>query len=283
MKNTFPLILLLLLMTVEGYAKTDTIQIVNSKTSITYKALVVTPEAYDQGDDKFPTLYLLHGGMGQFSDWTKQISDKTLIQRLSDQYGFIIVMPEGEKFSYYIDSPVEATSQFESYISKDVIGHIDSKYRTIAKKEGRAITGLSMGGFGSLFIAANHPDLFIAVGSMSGAINPDMKGWKLPQEAMTNIGNAFAGILGSKEEYPERYHAVSIINNIDTYKKNNIRLMIDCGVDDFLIEPNRELHRRLVFEGISHDYTERDGGHSWGYWENALPYHMIFFSNILEK
>jgi putative tributyrin esterase len=118
---------------------------------------------------------------------------------------------------------------------------------------------------------------------MSGAINPDMKGWKLPQEAMQNIENAFAGILGGKKEFPDRYHEVSIINKINVYKEHNIRLIIDCGVDDFLIEPNRELHRRLVFEGISHEYTERDGGHSWAYWENALPYHMLFFASLLKK
>jgi S-formylglutathione hydrolase FrmB len=244
---------------------------------------VVTPAAYNQGNDRYPTLYLLHGGVGQFSDWTKSISDKNLIQKLSDQYGFIIVMPEGEKFSYYLDSPVDPNSQFESYIAKDVIGHIDSNFRTIAKKEGRAITGLSMGGYGSLFIAANHPDLFLAAGSMSGALNPDLKGWKLPQDAIVNLGNAFAEILGSKEDHPERYDSVSIINKIADFKSQKIHLIIDCGVNDFLIEPNRELHRRLVFEGVSHDYTERDGGHSWNYWENALRYHMLFFANSLQK
>lgn len=283
MKFTIPLLLVLLLAPLMGYGKSDTIQILSNKTAITYKAVVVTPQSYDSGDQRYPTLYLLHGGVGQFSDWTKQISNKNLIQKLSDQYGFIIVMPEGEKFSYYLDSPVDSKSQFESYISKDVVGHMDSNFRTIAKKEGRAITGLSMGGFGALYISAKHPDLFAAAGSMSGAINPDMKGWKLPQEAMQNIGNAFAGILGSKEEFPNRYHETSIINKIAVYDEHNIHLIIDCGVNDFLIEPNRELHRRLVFEGVSHDYTERDGGHSWAYWENALPYHMLFFANLLKK
>jgi putative tributyrin esterase len=283
MKSTLPLIFVFLFASFLGYGKSDTIQILSTKTGIHYKAVVVTPKSYDSGDQRYPTLYLLHGGVGQFSDWTKQISNKNLIQELSDQYGFIIVMPEGEKFSYYLDSPVDTKSQFDSYISKDVVGIMDSNFRTIAKKEGRAISGLSMGGFGALYISANHPDLFFAAGSMSGAINPDMKGWKLPQEAMQNIGNAFAGILGSKEEFPNRYQEVSIINRIGIYAEHQIRLIIDCGVNDFLIEPNRELHRRLVFEGISHDYIERDGGHSWPYWENALPYHMLFFSTLLKK
>ncbi|SIO14718.1 alpha/beta hydrolase [Algoriphagus halophilus] len=283
MKHSFLFLFLFAFLFVNAYSKTDTVQIASSKTNIVYQAVVVTPASYEQGNELFPTVYLLHGGYGKFSDWTKQISDKSLIQRMSDQYGFIIVMPEGKEFSYYLDSPVDSTSQFESYISKDVIGYIDSNFRTIPKKEGRAITGLSMGGFGSLYISASHPELFIAAGSMSGAVNPDMKEWKLPQEVAKNIEDAFAGILGSKEEFPKRYQEVSIIHKIREYQKHHIRLMIECGVDDFLIEANRELHRRLDFEGISHDYSERDGGHSWKYWENALPYHMLFFANILQK
>lgn len=287
MKRAILSLVLFGLLKVDGFSKTDpvadTVQIESTKTKIVYKAVVVKPEAYDQGSDRFPTLYLLHGGYGKYTDWTEQISDKTLIQRMSDQYSVIIVMPEGEQFSYYLDSPVDPKSQFESYISQDVIGFIDSHYRTIAKKEGRAITGLSMGGYGALYISANHPDMFAAAGSMSGAINPDMKAWKLPQEISKNVEDAFAGILGDKIEFPERYESASILSKIDQYKKHGISLIIDCGVDDFLIEANRELHRRLDFENISHDYSERDGGHSWEYWENAFPYHMLFFSKILGK
>ena len=283
MKYTALLLFLFSAIVTSSFAKSDTVQIANSKTSITYKAVVVTPSTYEQGSKNYPTLYLLHGGIGKFSDWTKQISDKALIQKLADQYGFIIVMPEGDVFSYYLDSPVVENSQFDTYISKDVVNFMDKNYRTIAKKEGRAITGLSMGGFGALYLSAKHPELFLAAGSMSGAINPDLKGWGLPQQAMIDVGKGFASILGSKEEFPERYEEVSIINNIHIYKEHGIHLMIDCGVNDFLIQPNRELHRRLVFEGISHDYTERDGGHSWKYWENALPYHLVFFASLLEK
>ncbi len=54
------------------------------------------------------------------------------------------------------------------------------------------------------------------------------------------------------------------------------------GVDDFLIEPNRELHRRLVYNKTPHEYTERPGGHTWDYWENALPHHVLFFQNVLK-
>ena len=83
-------------------------------------------------------------------------------------------MPEGEVFSYYLNSPVVKESQFETYISEEVIEKIDNTYRTIKNKKGRAISGLSMGGYGALYLAIRHPDLFCAAGSMSGALNPDM-------------------------------------------------------------------------------------------------------------
>ncbi len=58
----------------------------------------------------------------------------------------------------------------------------------------------------------------------------------------------------------------------------DMKLVFDCGVDDFLIEPNRELHRRLVFNQTPHDYSERPGAHAWDYWQNSLPNHRFILS-----
>ena len=69
----------------------------------------------------------------------------------------------------------------------------------------------------------------------------------------------------------------------DKMYTNGLPLIIDCGVDDFLIEINREVHRRLVYNHTPHDYTERPGAHTWEYWQNALPYHVQFFQQVLEK
>ena len=66
-------------------------------------------------------------------------------------------------------------------------------------------------------------------------------------------------------------------------KNNQLALILDCGVDDFLIESNRELHRRMVYQKVPHDYTERPGAHTWEYWENALPYQVLFFDKVLKK
>jgi enterochelin esterase-like enzyme len=60
-------------------------------------------------------------------------------------------------------------------------------------------------------------------------------------------------------------------------------LIFDDGVDDFLIEANRELHRRLVANGTPHDYSERPGAHTWEYWQNSLSYHVLFFSKVFKE
>lgn len=258
----------------------DSLDIASTAMAKTFKAAVVIPESYGKNKTaRYPVIYLLHGGFGHYRDWIDKTPEKELLLRLADSYNLIFVLPEGEIFSYYIDSPVQKNSQFESYIIKDVIPAIDRAYRTNANSKARMISGLSMGGYGALYLSARHPELFAAAGSMSGALNPDMQGWRLPPDVAGNIKNAFAGIMGPSESVD--YSQYSIIGMADVIKKNGTKLIFDCGVDDFLIEPNRELHRRLVFNQTPHDYSERPGGHSWEYWQNSLLHHVLFFHEVL--
>src|SRR5678815_745252 len=99
---------------------------------------------------------------------------------LADQYNIIIVTPEGGRTSYYFDSSLDKESQFETFISKEVVEKIDSTYRTVKDRNGRIIAGLSMGGHGAMFIAARHPDLYCAAGSMSGVMNINTATWNVP-------------------------------------------------------------------------------------------------------
>lgn len=262
-------------------AQIDSLDIPSEMMQKTYKAAVVLPAAYRNSKASFPVLYLLHGGFGHYRDWLDKTPDKELLHRLADWYNLIIVLPEGEIFSYYIDSPIDKGSQFESYIIKDVVSKIDNVFRTNRSSKARVISGLSMGGYGALYLSARHPDVFGAAGSMSGALNPDMMGWKLPPDMATNIRNAFAAIMGPVDSVD--YSLYSVISMADRIKKNGTKVIFDCGVDDFLIEPNRELHRRLLFNQTPHDYSERPGGHSWDYWQNSLPHHVLFFYEVLKS
>jgi S-formylglutathione hydrolase FrmB len=263
-------------------ARVDTLNIPSAAMKKNYRAAVVLPDSYAKSKTAYPVLYLLHGGGGQFNDWLKQTPDKQLLHKLADQYNLIIVTPEGEKLGGYLDSPVQKDNLFETYITKEVISKIDESYRTIRNRSGRVITGLSMGGHGALYLATRHPDLFCAAGSMSGALDLSPANWRIDPQFAERIKPGFERILGPYNSKPDYYAANSVVNMTDQMKGNDVKLIIDCGVDDFLIEPNRELHRRLVYNKVVHEYTERPGAHTWDYWENSLPYHVLFFSKILK-
>lgn len=261
-------------------AKADTLQIASTAMNKTYKIAVVLPDSYAKSKTSLPVLYLLHGAYGHFDDWLKKTPNKNLVKSLADQYNLIIVMPEGETFSFYLDSPVNKESQFETFITQEVIQKVDKTYKTISNKSGRVITGLSMGGHGALYLSAKHPDLFCAAGSMSGAVDMTIM---LNRDPSAQVVKLMEPIFGDKNADPEMYAKYSVLGMLDKIKANKLPLIIDSGVDDFLIEPNRELHRRLVYNKVDHDYTERPGAHIWEYWENALPYHVLFFNKILLK
>ena len=284
MKKVIFLLLLFVNITLISFsAVVDTLDIPSMVMNKTYKAAVVLPASYKNSKVDFPVLYLLHGGGGHFRDWLTSTPDKTLVKNLADQYNLIIVMPEGETFGWYLNSPLDKSNQFETYITKEVIEKIDKTYRTVRNKKGRVITGLSMGGHGSLYLSTRHPDLFCAAGSMSGALDLHIINWKIPEDFAKRVKTNFKSLLGPDTLISTQYSDHSVVNMADKMKTNGLKLIIDIGVDDFLIEPNRELHRRLVYNHTPHDYTERPGGHTWDYWQNSLPYHLLFFSKILKE
>jgi len=263
-------------------ATVDTLKIESAAMSKTYKAAVVLPKSYAKSKNALPVMYLLHGAYGHFDNWLKNTPNKNLVKNLADQYNIIVVMPEGETFSFYLDSPVNKESQFETFITQEVIQKIDKTYRTIANKNGRFITGLSMGGHGALYLSAKHPDLFCAAGSMSGAVDMSVMLTR-DSNAAPQVIKLMEPVLGDKSNDAKTYEQYAVMNMIDKLKSNKLPLIIDCGVDDFLIESNKELHRRLVYNKVEHDYIERPGAHTWSYWENSLPYHVLFFNDILLK
>ncbi len=262
------LILLLFLTQVWG-GHLDVVQVESKAMGRPMSAILVTPEDYDQGQTPYPVVYLLHGYSGDYRNW----SEKADLPAASDRYGIIIVCPEGGYNSWYLDSPIDPTSQYESWIVSDLVVWVDTYYRTMDTRKFRAITGLSMGGHGALYLAIRHPDVFGAAGSMSGGVDLrySTKRWEIADK------------LGSFEDYPERWETHSVVGMVDQIQTDSIALFIDCGVDDFFIGVNRTLHNLLLDREIPHEYIERPGGHSWGYWTHALDYHLLFFRQVFDR
>lgn len=263
-------------------AQVDTIEVFSTAMQKTLKAAVVKPSSYSSTNQKFPSIYLLHGGAGSFSDWHQKVTKENLLIDLANQYQVLIITPGVGPASYYFDSPIMDSVQYETYISKELIPHIDQQYRTINKREARAITGLSMGGHGAMMISAKHSELFIAAGSMSGVMNIDTDLWTVNDEFRKLRKEAQKAMLG-KIQYHSPFSEYTAVGLVDRMKENGIALIIDCGIDDFLIKTNRQIHQLLLENGTPHEYTERPGAHTWEYWTEALPFHMLFIDSIFKK
>jgi S-formylglutathione hydrolase len=133
---------------------------------------IYLPPSYDTSPTRrFPTLYLLHGFTGTHKGWTGYLRLPSLLdQMIKDrQTGeFIVIMPNGwnaYKGAFYSNSPV--TGNWEDYIYRDLVAHVDANYRTLSRPESRGIAGHSMGGYGAMTLAMKHPDVFSAVYALS--------------------------------------------------------------------------------------------------------------------
>lgn len=250
-------------------ARVDTVTTFSESMHKEIKAVVITPKEYTNSRH-FPVLYLLHGYSGNYSDWVRKDS---ALAGLTDLYHMIIVCPDGDYGSWYFDSDVKKGSRYETYVSKELVNWVDQHYSTIADRRGRAITGLSMGGHGALYLAFRHPDTYGAAGSMSGGVDirPFPENWELSK------------VLGKYSERPDRWEKNTVINLLHLLTPNLLALTIDCGNEDFFNGVNNSLHKQLLERNIPHDYTVRPGGHTWDYWSNSIQYQALFFSNFFKK
>ena len=250
----------------------DTISIPSQAMNKSFKCVVIKPDNYEIETGKkkaYPVVYLLHGYGGWYSNWVIRYPE---LVNYADQYNFIIVCPEG-KDSWYIDSPVDPSMKFETYVGKEIPEYIDAHYNTIKDRTGRAITGFSMGGHGGLYLGYRQAKTFGACGSMSGGVylRPFPKNWQLSKRLGDTISKA------------ENWETYSVINVVDNYPKDSIAIIIDCGTDDFFFEVNNALHAKLEKMKVPHEYIERPGKHDWNYWKNAVQYHFLFFSNYFNS
>jgi S-formylglutathione hydrolase FrmB len=225
MKN-FLLSLIVLLILQNSFAGTvDTIILRSNSMQKDIKCVVLKPDSYKKKKISYPVVYLLHGHSGSYNNWIRRVPD---LSKHADEYQLIIVCPDGDFNSWYIDSPVDSSMKFETYVGKEIPEAIDKLYRTIPNRKARAVTGLSMGGHGGLFLGLRHSDIFGACGSMSGGVDlrPFPKNWHLLKR------------LGDTITHADNWKNYSVINVIDQYKGDSSKIIFDCGTDDFFLHCN---------------------------------------------
>ncbi len=270
MKKTIYIALLVFVFFSAKAAKIDTIQVFSTSMNKNIKTCVIVPNNYKKSKKKLPVVYLLHGYSGNYATWVKSFKE---VGQQVDKYEFIVIGVDGNYSSWYFDSPIDTTFKYETYVIDELVPFIDKNYKTIASREGRAISGLSMGGHGALYLSFKHQEVFGAAGSMSGGVDfrPFPEKWDIKKR------------LGSITEFPENWEKNTVVNMLELVESNKLNLIIDCGVDDFFIDVNRELHTKMLSLKINHDYIERPGKHNIEYWENSLKFQLLFFDNFFNR
>lgn len=270
MKIKFLIFFLIANSIVATASQVDTLKINSTAMKKYIKNLVITPNSYSASGKKLPVLYLLHGAGDDYKGWVSKVP---MIKEYADEYNLIIVCPDGGHTSWYFDSPIDKEMQYETYISKELVGTIDQKYNTLAKKSGRAITGLSMGGHGAFYLAFKHQDIWGAAGNMSGGVDirPFPNNWDIAKR------------LGSYSQNPDLWEKNTVINMLHLLNGKDLKLTFECGTSDFFYDANKRLHMAMIERNIPHDYTERPGEHNWSYWANAIKYQLIFFDTFFNQ
>ena len=251
----------------------DTIQIQSNYLKKATKFVVIQPSQQGQQNNtqaRYPVVYLLNGYGGDYGQWPITTPQ---LKKTADDLKIIFVCPDGGIGSWYFDSPIDSSIRYESYITKELVPYIDANFSTKADPKSRAITGLSMGGHGALYLAIRHSDLFGAAGSTSGGVDfrPFPNRWDIKKA------------LGEYEQNKERWYEYTVMRQVELLKNKQLALIIDCGIDDFFMPMNRALHEKLLQLKIDHDYIERPGEHNHIYWGSSIDFQILFFHHFFQK
>jgi S-formylglutathione hydrolase FrmB len=275
--------------------------------------VIYLPRGYDAAVGKrWPVFYYLHGLGGNETNWVKNGK----LDTAADQLGLaaIVVMPDGDD-GFYVDStaPIDyeqcmkdgsglfvperephdttcvRTRAYETYIAKDLVGWVDAHYRTLARRDARAIAGLSMGGFGAMELALRHPDEFAAAASHSGAVAllyrgprpfapgktqlfDDVSGWG---KDVGPIGVWIQRLFGTDIAAWKAHDVVELAGKLPTGK---VALYFDCGTeDDFALQDNVQyVHEALTAKHVEHEFFIGPGKHDFAFWTARVPKSLAF-------
>lgn len=282
----------------------ETVEFYSSAVDRDMKFDIVLPASYAaSGDMNYPVLYLLHGFMQNYTVWGRNLAAAYYSRLMGD---VILVLPDGGNswFVNYAKSENGETNNWENHIVEDVIGYVDSHYRTEARREGRAISGLSMGGFGAFALGLRRPQLFVSIGSTSGAlsyartaaqaIRAGVDRQANQQDAQrdariaqadalisqiidipgfsTQIERAPAGVDFETAEQADAYDPFAIIYKVP--KSQMPHIYLDSGTEDGLINEAREIMQILILNNVSFNYMQSAGKHNSEYWRRSIG-HMI--------
>lgn len=252
------------------------------------KFSIYLPPDYYVSNRRYPVVYLLHGYGDNETSWVQfgeadRIADTAI--KAGELPPMIIVMPNGGATFYVND--YQNKVRYEDMFVTELIPHIDSSFRTRTQREFRAISGLSMGGFGSLTLAMHHPDLFGSCAALSAGIRTDEGFVAIPDERYNLVfAPVFSGPAKGEDRLTvawKRNSPITLAKSAPEGDLSKVRWYIDCGDDDALTVGNAMLHIALIDRKISHEYRVRDGAHTWTYWRTGLPDALRFIATSFQR
>ena len=249
---------------------------------------VYLPPDYATSTRRYPVVYLLHGFTDNESGWIQfgevnLAADRAIAER--EIPPLIIVMPDGG-VTWYIND-YQNKVRYEDMFVQELIPHIDATFRTRPDREFRGLSGLSMGGWGTLTFAMRHPDLFSACAAFSAGGWTDDELVAMNEKAYEMVlGPVFGPKLAGRDRLTPHFRKYSPLELAKTQPEaalKRVRYYIDCGDDDFLIGANCALHLVLRERKIPHEFRVRDGGHTWSYWRTGIVDGLKFIGQSFHR
>jgi len=238
--------------------------------------LIFKPKTYRE-NEKYPLVYLLHGYSENYRQWS-QTSD---LQRLANDYGFLIVTPDGFT-SFYINSPANKNSRYEDFFFKELVPKVHQSFNI--DDQNIFISGLSMGGYGALRYFILHSQYFNTAASASGALEIDYAGFhkvsqkfwqtnRMTDDLIKNLGNPEVANWNN-------YSISTLLKQNPSFRKPFI---FDCGTEDILYQNSENLKSLTSNLKIPATFISQPGEHNTEYWSRSIENHFLYFKQHLIK
>ena len=247
---------------------------------------ILLPDRYESTPaQRYPVVYLLQGAIDDYTAWIREGN----AEALTAGYPMIIVMPDAGDKGFYSDWYNDGrfgSPQWETYHIRELIPWIDAHYRTIASRRGRAVGGVSMGGYGALSYAARHPDLFAAVVSFSGLVNTNTR----PDRS--TISDTVFGPRATQEVRWRGHNPWDLAANlrgmdITLYTHNGLPGKDYLGLDPAEIivhQQNVDLHQQLLDANVPHHWNDHGAGpHKWPTWQQDLSEALLGLQTVFSQ
>ena len=227
----------------------------------------LTPDGKLPEEKKFKTLYLLHGFLGNCTDWVSG----TRIQRWAEERDLCVVMPSGDN-SFYVDRP-DTLNNYGIFIGQELVEITRRMFPLSRKREDTFIGGLSMGGYGAVRNGLKYHETFSCVISFSGVLQLFEALEKAPAGYNTSFETGTFGDL--KQAAVSDKNPTWLVNDLVDKKLADPALeypkfYIACGTEDMLLKHSQNFAKLLESKGFDVAYEEGPGDHNWDFWDTYI-------------